>query len=72
MTGLEGRTHLEGDVKKTKWKLTWLAKSEELIPLVLQDFDHLLSKKRLEDDDDILQLLTVCSVRRMQTPFPPP
>ena len=59
---LEGVTHLEGNFKTTKWKLTWLAKSEELIPLTLADFDHLLTKKKLEDDDEILDLITPCSV----------
>ena len=59
---LEGVTNLEGNFKTTKWKLTWLAKSEELIPLTLVDFDHLLTKKKLEDDDDILDLITPCSV----------
>ena len=60
---LEGVTHLEGNVKTTKWKLTWLAKSEELLPLTLIHFDHLLTKKKLEDDDEILDLITPCSVR---------
>ena len=62
ITRLEGVTHLEGNFKTTKWKLTWLAKSEELIPLTLVDFDHLLTKKKLEDDDEILDLITPCSV----------
>ena len=62
ITALEGVTHLEGDFKKTRWKLTWLAKSEELIPLTLVDFDHLLTKKKMEDDDEILDLVNTCSV----------
>lgn len=65
---LEGMTHLEGNVKTTKWKLTWLAKSEELLPLTLVDFDHLLTKKKLEDDDEILDLITPCSVRLLLYP----
>ena len=63
MTGLEGETHLEGSVKTTKWKLTWLADSPELIPLTLVDFDHLITKKKLEDDDEIEDLVNPCSVR---------
>ena len=62
ISGLEGVTRLEGNVKTTKWKLTWLAKSEELIPLTLVDFDHILTKKKLEDDDEILDLINPCSV----------
>lgn len=59
---LAGSTNLSGNVKGTKWKLTWLANSEELIPLTLVDFDHILTKKKLEDEDDILDLINPCSV----------
>ena len=46
--------HLEGDFKKTKKKLTWLCddeKNAKLVSLVLNDFDYLITKKKLEEDD---------------------
>ena len=49
-------------MKTTKWKLTWLADSPELVPLTLVDFDHLITKKKLEDDDEIEDLVNPCSV----------
>lgn len=59
---MEGQTNLRGSVSSTKWKLTWLADSAELVPLLLVDFDHLINKKKLEDDDEIEDLVTLCSV----------
>jgi hypothetical protein len=50
VTGLAGRLNLEGDVKKTKLKLTWLAADApgcELLPLTLVDFDYLIAKKKV-------------------------
>ncbi len=52
VTGITAELHLEGDVKKTKWKLTWLASKAELVPLQLVDFDYLITKKKIEEDDD--------------------
>ncbi len=59
---LEGVLHLDGDVKKTKLKLTWLADISDLVPLRLVDFDHLISKKKLEEGDDIADFVTPISV----------
>lgn len=60
---MEGVTNLQGKVSSTKWKLTWLAESLDLVPVTLVDFDYLISKKKLEEDDEIEDLVTVCSVR---------
>jgi glutamyl-tRNA synthetase len=47
ITELVGELHLEGSVKTTKLKTTWLADIEELVPLSLVDFDYLISKKKV-------------------------
>lgn len=51
MVGLSGELHLEGNVKTTRLKLTWLPDIPDLVPLLLVDFGHLLTKKKLEEDD---------------------
>ncbi|KAL8152509.1 hypothetical protein V2J09_010269 [Rumex salicifolius] len=44
---LVGVLHLEGLVKTTKLKLTWLPETDELIKLQLVEFDYLITKKKL-------------------------
>lgn len=61
--GMEGVLHLEGSVKSTKLKLTWLPVTDALIPLRLFDFDHLITKKKPEEDDKIEDLVNPHSVR---------
>ena len=57
--GLELRLHLEGDFKKTEKKITWLAKETvNMIPVDLVDFDYLITKEKLEKDDDLSSFLT--------------
>ena len=54
VTGLELELHLQGDVKKTKQKITWLAtEGQELIPVELVDFDYLITKDKIEEDDNV-------------------
>lgn len=48
---LVGELHLEGDFKKTKYKLTWLANIPDLVPLKLIEYDFLITKKSLEKGD---------------------
>ena len=52
---VELELNLDGDFKKTKKKLTWLCsgKSNEtsLTEVVLLDYDYLITKKKLEEDD---------------------
>ncbi|KAJ9134300.1 Glutamyl-tRNA synthetase [Pleurostoma richardsiae] len=46
--------NLAGDVKTTEKKVTWLAtKGQKLIPAELWDFDYLLTKDTLEEDDKL-------------------
>jgi len=44
--------HLEGDFKTTKKKVTWLSVDQNLAPVELVDFDHLLSKDKLTEEDE--------------------
>lgn len=53
--------HVEGDFKKTKKKVTWLAASSPantLTPVTLVDYDYLITKKKLEEDDSVEQFVT--------------
>jgi glutamyl-tRNA synthetase len=54
VTGLEIELHLEGDFKKTSKKVHWLAESASapLVPAVLLDYDYLITKKKIEEEDD--------------------
>jgi glutamyl-tRNA synthetase len=47
VTQLVGELHLEGSVKMTKLKLTWLSDIEDLVSLSLVDFDYLINKKKV-------------------------
>ncbi|KAF9969465.1 hypothetical protein BGZ73_008180 [Actinomortierella ambigua] len=58
VTAIEAELHLEGDVKKTKRKLTWLADGAELVPVLLKDYDYLITKRKIEEEDDLKDLLT--------------
>lgn len=46
------RLNPEGDFKKTKKKLHWVA-STAARPIILRECDHLISKKKLEEEDRI-------------------
>lgn len=54
--------HLEGDFKKTRLKLTWLAASADAPALELAYFGYLLTKRKLEEDDDFEQFVNRDSV----------
>lgn len=55
ISAIDLELHLEGDFKKTKKKITWLSSSptSPLVPVVLLDFDYLITKTKLEEDDEI-------------------
>nr|KAJ0216270.1 hypothetical protein LSAT_V11C300155430 [Lactuca sativa] len=54
VTELTGVLHLEGSFKTTKLKLTWLPDTNELVPLTLVEFRYLITKKKLENEEDIV------------------
>ena len=49
--GFEGVFVPDGDVKSAKRKLSWLADTTDNINVVLSEFDNLISKEKLEEDD---------------------
>ncbi|GJJ77614.1 glutamyl-tRNA synthetase [Entomortierella parvispora] len=66
VTGVEAELHLEGDFKKTKKKLTWLADGPELVQVDLMDYDYLITKKKIEEEDELKDLLTPVSEFKTQ------
>lgn len=62
ITEIELELNLKGDFKKTKKKITWLAEvpsaQATLVPVTLLDYDYLITKKKLEEDDDVKDCLT--------------
>ncbi|TPX63115.1 glutamate---tRNA ligase [Spizellomyces sp. 'palustris'] len=61
------KLNLDGDFKKTKKKLTWLSRATagklESTPVnvMLHDFDYLITKKKLEEADNVKDFVTPVS-----------
>ncbi|KAF8344285.1 glutamate-tRNA ligase [Cantharellus anzutake] len=61
VTSIEAELFLEGDFKKTKKKITWLPQptaSHQLVNVTLLDYDYLITKKKLEEDDNVADFVT--------------
>ncbi|KAK5166521.1 glutamate--tRNA ligase [Saxophila tyrrhenica] len=58
ITNIELELHLQGDVKTTAKKVTWLSTDQELVPITLYDFDFLITKDKLSEDDQLEDVLT--------------
>jgi glutamyl-tRNA synthetase len=58
VTGLELELHLQGDVKKTSKKITWLSTSQNLTKVDLVDFDYLITKDKLDENDNWEDFIT--------------
>lgn len=60
---LEMELNLSGDFKKTKKKVTWLSPPsvsttpDELTQVKLLDYDYLITKKKLEEEDSVESVL---------------
>ena len=53
------KLNLQGDFKKTTLKATWLSPDPlPLVPLCLHDYDYLITKKKLEEEDTLDDCLT--------------
>ncbi|OAV91815.1 hypothetical protein PTTG_07561 [Puccinia triticina 1-1 BBBD Race 1] len=69
VSGLELELHLAGDFKKTKKKVHWLTTDEAgstpsgagLQNVVLLDYDYLITKRKIDDDDEIDDFITPVS-----------
>lgn len=57
VTSIDAKLHLDGDFRKTEKKLTWLA-SEKTVPVELVDFDHLITKDKLDEGDNFEDFIT--------------
>ncbi len=57
VTGMRCDLNLAGDFKKTSLKATWLAASAAQ-PVILHDYDYLITKKKLEEEDTLDDCLT--------------
>ena len=66
ISGVELELHLQGDVKKTQKKLTWLSNDQELVPVELVDFDHLITKDKLEEGDEVEDFLNPSTETRIE------
>ena len=59
VTGLDLELHLQGDFKKTKKKITWLAaQPDNMVPIDHITFDYLITKDKLEKEDTLEACLT--------------
>ena len=56
VTALSGAFDKDGDFKKTA-KLSWLAETDAAVSAVLCEYDHLITKKKVEADDKVEDLI---------------
>ena len=68
ITSVDLELHLAGDVKKTSKKLSWLAAADttNLISIDLVSFSHLITKDKLEKEDELESFLTPSTEARVQ------
>ncbi len=63
---VDATLHLEGDFKKTKLKLTWLADTDQNVPITLKHYGYLLTKMKLEEDEEFEDIVNRNSERTIQ------
>lgn len=61
VTSVDLELHLAGDFKKTKKKLTWLTNDSDATEILLLDYDYLITKKKVEEGDEVKDLVTPVS-----------
>ena len=62
VTAITGELHLEGDFKKTKLKLTWLADVPDVVPLRLVSLGYLITKAKVRRRPLVVPLLRSVAV----------
>lgn len=65
VVALTGRLNPEGSVKETKLKLTWLADIPDNMSLQLMYYDHIITKKKVEEGDKIEDLVNPNSKKQV-------
>lgn len=53
--------HPEGDVKKTKYKLSWIPENPSSVTLTLLEYDNLLTKKKPDPEESIDEIVAKVS-----------
>jgi len=65
ITDIELELHLEGDVKKTEKKVTWLStEGQTLVKAECWEFEYLITKDKLEEEDNYEDFLTANSAHK--------
>merc|ERR1719230_1850588 len=60
---MKGHLNLEGNVKDTKKKIHWVpVLPNQLTPVVMREMDHLVTKAKIEDDDEMVNIINPNSV----------
>jgi glutamyl-tRNA synthetase len=58
VVAVEGRSHPEGDVKATKLKVCFVARNADTVAVDLSEFDFLITKAKMEEEDELADCLT--------------
>ena len=59
VTSISMDLNLTGNVKSTSKKITWLStEGQKLVPVEMVDFDHLITKDKIEEDDNVEDFMT--------------
>jgi glutamyl-tRNA synthetase len=66
IVSITAELHLAGDFKKTEKKITWIADvPESVTPVVLTTFDHLITKDKLDENDNFEDYVNHNSVSKV-------
>jgi len=70
-TSVDAVLHLEGDPKTTKKRLTWIgltnSPQDDTIPVILREYDFLINKPKLEEEDELEDFVNKDSLFETET-----